>query len=1022
MTDLHTTSDALAAQSLAFTVFSSTTPPRLTKVLSMSETGELQKQPAADMQAGAARRVAVPDLLALRAALDALTPDQAVSWGVPRSSGAPSVDVWAVTTKDVKHKQHAADPTVIARSRDHFGYDAGPGVLMLDHDGTDGGHPLTVEELRERLMQACPELADAPMLWRPSSSSGIRAPDGRELTGMTRHRLYIPVTRAAGIPEAGKRLVLRLWSSSVDAPGRFAWATVGRAGQVLMRSLADDSVWQPERLDFAAAPILRDGLTRPRAEGRVFGDPSRLFDLARITVTPEQQRHAAKAREEARRAVAPRATVAREAWATEKAPELAKRRGISTEKAHAVLLRAAGETRVLMGDFELLQQGGARVTVGELLDNADSWHGARFADPLDPDHDMRVAVVNLKSGGRPFLYTHRHGGLRFELMRQSARVQVGAGRRIDATDAVLQVLRDRGELFEFGEGALAYVADGRARPVSVDWLTDHMGRACEFYRVRTATSADGGSMPVEVPEDPPTTIAKAILAKHGGRGLRQLVGVTTAPTLRLDGSVLDRPGYDADSGLFYWRDGDAPAVPKHPTPADALAALRRLWEPFRLFPLVDDVTRSVVMHGLLSAVLRASLPTAPGVGLDAPAAGSGKTLLARCIGILATGQDPAILPPADSDDETRKRLFAALRDGHRVVLWDNVREPLGNAALDSFLTATTFADRVLGASETASLPNRALFIATGNNLRLSGDTCRRVLVARMDAETETPYTRDFAFDPAAECQRDRPALVVAALTIIRAYIAVGRPKVGLGGGGSFERWNDLVRQPVCWLAGLVAEHNAVADLAGDELLPTLGDPQAAWHAAFSTDPETSKHAALLDAWHTAFSDVQTPVAAAIQHAVMDEQLCEALTEIGGQGGRLNPRIIGRWLERMQGRRVAGRFVQRTAGRAGVAHWRVRAADTTDATQPTKPTKPTTEVWQPPCDSYLGGGLVGNGGLVSSYPEGVGGMATGTHVVHTVAADEPTKAAQPTKAGHLAGATTASCGGPCDLPADCADLV
>jgi hypothetical protein len=144
------------------------------------------------------------------------------------------------------------------------------------------------------------------------------------------------------------------------------------------------------------------------------------------------------------------------------------------------------------------------------------------------------------------------------------------------------------------------------------------------------------------------------------------------------------------------------------------------------FPLVDAVAGGVVLHGVLTAAVRAALPTAPGIGLDAPAAGTGKTLLAS----------------ADTDEQTRKRLFAALRDSTRVLVWDNVREPLGCTSLDAFLTADKFADRILGTGETAALHNRALFIATGNNLRLVGDTCRRVLVARLDAQTSKPYARD----------------------------------------------------------------------------------------------------------------------------------------------------------------------------------------------------------------------------------------------------------------------------------------
>src|SRR5262249_47232002 len=51
--------------------------------------------------------------------------------------------------------------------------------------------------------------------------------------------------------------------------------------------------------------------------------------------------------------------------------------------------------------------------------------------------------------------------------------------------------------------------------------------------------------------DCPKTLAEAYLARDGRWSLRPLLGVITAPTLGPDGSVLDRPGYDAATGLVY---------------------------------------------------------------------------------------------------------------------------------------------------------------------------------------------------------------------------------------------------------------------------------------------------------------------------------------------------------------------------------------------------------------------------------------------------------------------------------------
>ncbi len=769
------------------------------------------------------------------------------------------------------------------------------------------------------MIAAAPALADAPMLWRPSASAGCVAPDGRILSGLTRHRIYIPVMDATLIPEAGKALEALLWAT----PGA-GWCEVGVAGQRLPRCLVDVSVWQPERLDFAGPSVLVDGVTRAGVEGVIYGDGAAQFNLRGLidSATPSIKKQAQAGLKAASAAVAEKCDATRRKWVAEKAPALAQRRGVKLSQATNVLERAAVH-QVLMGDFELTCADNQVVTVAQLLDNPHRWHNTRFADPLDPDADKRVALARLLNGTRPDLFSHRHGGMRYELRRQSARVQLGRGMRVDSTDAVLQVLRDRSELFDFGTNAIAFVADGRATPVSRDWLVDHAGRVSEFYSFKTERDEDGNVISTrETPEDAPTYIASAIIAKHGSRNFRKLTAVITAPTVRPDGSVLDEPGHDAATGLMYVTTEAYPlTVPHAPTVDQALDALAQLWQPIRLFPFADELAVGVTLGAMLSACLRPALPTCPAFGFDAPAAGTGKTLLAKCIGALATGGDVAVLPPTNDEDECRKRLFAALRGGSKVLLWDNVREPLGNSVIDSFLTSSLFADRVLGVSENVELPNRSLFLVSGNNLVLTGDTHRRILLARLDAQIETPFKREFEFDPLTEICKNRQALVVAVLTIVRAHITAGRPKVGKGRIASFEVWDDLVRQPLCWLRERLMESGR--DLAN---FPMFADPADSIDRAASENPETSKLAALLNAWIATFGTTPTSPAQAIAEATeqfgAQSVLFDALDEIAGQNGKLNVRILGRWLERHAGQLCTGLRLVLANKTNGLKRWTV----------------------------------------------------------------------------------------------------
>ncbi|MFZ4623945.1 MAG: hypothetical protein ACOYNF_06865, partial [Rhodoferax sp.] len=249
----------------------------------------------------------------------------------------------------------------------------------------------------------------------------------------------------------------------------------------------------------------------------IYGQEDGLFDLRLLidSVTPAIRKEAEAARKAARAAAKPQCVDQAKKWAAERAPALAAKRGIKLALATSVLERACLQS-VLMGDFELICSDGQVVTVSQLLDNPQRYHGTHYADPLDPDDDHRVAVAFLLNSGRPNIYSHRHGGMRYELRRQSARVQIGRGMRIDSTDAVLRVLSERSELFDYGDKAIAYVVNQKASPVACDWLLDHMGRVVDFYSVKINRDAEGHqTSSQEIAEDAPTAVATAIMAKHG---------------------------------------------------------------------------------------------------------------------------------------------------------------------------------------------------------------------------------------------------------------------------------------------------------------------------------------------------------------------------------------------------------------------------------------------------------------------------------------------------------------------------
>lgn len=438
------------------------------------------------------------------------------------------------------------------------------------------------------------------------------------------------------------------------------------------------------------------------------------------------------------------------------------------------------------------------------------------------------------------------------------RVAVGGGRTAQAVDEVLVIIRERPDVYDLG-GAIVRTHGGTVIPLDRHALAHFLGSAIQFYKFNS-----NGRISLD---DPPQRLVDQILSLGAARDLKPLDAVTTIPTLRPDGTVLDTPGYDSASRLLYAPDGE-------PVPLgdDVRAAYSALLYPFREFPFVTAQDWAVLTAALLTAVIRPAIPTAPGFAFDAPTRGNGKSLLAKCIATLANGDTPEPWPTVDrrDDEEIRKRLFASLRSGARVIFWDNLTGVLDSASLAAFLTASRFQDRILGKSETLALPNRAILLLSANNMSLAGDMPRRVLTCRIDPKMERAYTRQFEIDPLEYVATHRQELAAAALTIIRA----GRKCVP-GRVASFERWDDLVRQPIASLLGI--------------------DLMDAFDAGHEADPEREALAALLAALKACFegaeftaADVAEIVSRTNRHVGIGfgseehKALAAAITDIAGR--------------------------------------------------------------------------------------------------------------------------------------------
>lgn len=304
----------------------------------------------------------------------------------------------------------------------------------------------------------------------------------------------------------------------------------------------------------------------------------------------------------------------------------------------------------------------------------------------------------------------------------------------------------------------------------------------------------------------PLSFATHYLARGDKWKLPVINGVIEAPTLRRDGSIIDYDGYDSQSGLLLDMGGvEFPTIPEEPTRADALASLALLKKPFAGFPFVANAkgrsaSRSVMLSAALTALVRRTLHSAPMHGTSAPTMGTGKTLAIDVVSMIATGRLTTAMSQGANEEEDEKRLFSVLLQNDLILLIDNVKRPIEGDALCTVLTQSTWQSRILGESRRVEVPTNVLMMASGNNLTFKGDMTTRSLLCRLDARMENPETRRFDIDLKTWVPKHRVELVVAGLTVLRAFVVAGRPGLKeLTPFGRFEDWSNLVRGALVWL-------------------------------------------------------------------------------------------------------------------------------------------------------------------------------------------------------------------------------
>jgi len=379
-------------------------------------------------------------------------------------------------------------------------------------------------------------------------------------------------------------------------------------------------------------------------------------------------------------------------------------------------------------------------------------------------------------------------------------------------------------------GALTRIStDEDGRPIAADLKHDHVrhhaGRVATYY---TKNGKNYTNCPV------PDYVVKDLMSYPSWQ-FPALRAIVESPVVRPDGTILDTPGYDPQSRLYYapTKGLDLPPVPEVPTTEDSAHALERLVDIIADFPFDNEASKTNALAAILTPLARPMIAgKVPMCLITKPQVGTGASMLAELIALLATGRAAAMTTVPKDEESWRKQVTSILVRAQTIAVVDNVEGILYSPVLALILTAETFTDRILGRTEMIELPHRIVWIATGNNVKLGGDLPRRAYQVRMDSLEARPWLRPkSAFrhpDLPGYVANHRGALLAAGLILIRAWVAAGRPEApGLPSLGGFEIWVQTI--------GGILHHAGVGEFLDNlsEMYDTADVETPQWEAFFT---------------------------------------------------------------------------------------------------------------------------------------------------------------------------------------------
>jgi Bifunctional DNA primase/polymerase, N-terminal/Primase C terminal 1 (PriCT-1) len=451
-----------------------------------------------------------------------------------------------------------------------------------------------------------------------------------------------------------------------------------------------------------------------------------------------------------------------------------RRRGLTAEMMTALLAFNGGRCRPPLSDREVRQiaESVARYAPGAPI--GASANGDAGPAPEAATARRVVTPISVKTMPLPQVLRETHVALTQWNAPEPEIFRVGTvPSRLDRDDVGRRILR----------------------PPTKDRTRVLLGDAIDWYDVDEETNKKIAKLPPKHAVDsiwavPDPPLPPLDLIVHG-------------PVFTRAGELVVTPGYSRAGRVLYAPpDGFVlPPVSPTPTPEEIATVKALLFDDLLSgfpFAAVDETrgdapNRAHALAFPLTLLVRPMLDgPVPLIAFDKPQPRTGASLLVETLAEIVLGTPPRLTTAPKDEESWQKKITALMRGGPQLVIFDNIGRVLDSEHLSAVVTATVWEDRILGLTEMGYWPVRCVWACTANNLRTSTELAARIVPCRLDAQTERPEQRTGFTHPLPVWSRaERPRLLHALCTLVRAWIAQGGPRPTIA-FGRFEAWASVL--------------------------------------------------------------------------------------------------------------------------------------------------------------------------------------------------------------------------------------